>query len=183
MKKKFFQQQTPSAKHSERFIKSFPVNLPVEKIDLHKWITEMNDVDYRSYSTAHKAIGSYIRDNKFYMTNVENIGIDTIVQNYELKNYTANSIQLYSAKSKAYIMRWIPVTVGVPWELYVQPVSSTSSLMICLIGVDYPNILIRVAAWINGLGGLFLRKHLRKEGKAFAMDIEIKFKQTEAVSA
>lgn len=176
MKKTFFQQQTPSAKNSLRFSQSFPVNVPVEKIDLYKWITEMNDQDYRSYSTAHKAIGSYTRGDRFYMTNVENIGTDTVIQNYELKSHAPNSIQLYSAKSKAYIMRWFPVTVGVPWEIYVQPVSSTSSRLICLIGVDYPSLLLRIAAWINGLGGFFLRRHLRIEGKAFAIDVERKFK-------
>jgi hypothetical protein len=176
MKKKFFQQQTPSAKNSVRFIQNFPVNVPIEKIDLYKWITEMNDVDYPSYSTAHKAIGSYTRDNRFYMTNVENIGTETLVQKYELKNHAPNSIQLYSPQSRAYILRWFPVTVGVPWELYVQPVSATSSRVICLIGVDYPNFLLRLAAWFIGLGGFFLRNHLKKEGKSFAMDIERKFK-------
>ena len=176
MKKKFFQQQTPTAKHSVRFIQSFPVNVPVEKIDLGKWITGMTDADYTSYSTAHKAIGSFIRENVFYMTNVENIGTETLIQHYELKSHAANSIQLYSAKSRAYILRWFPVTVGVPWELYVQPVSATSSRLICLIGVDYPNPLLKIAAWFIGLGGFFLRKHLSKEGKAFARDVEEKFK-------
>ena len=176
MKKTFFQQQTPSAKYSERFVQDFPINIPIEKIDLHKWFIEMNDIDYRSYSPAHKAIGSYFRNGKFFMTNVENIGMDSVIQNYELKSHAANSIQMYSAKSKVYIWRWFPVTVGVPWEMYVQPVSSTSCRFICMIGVDYPNAFLRIANWFNGLGGLFLRKHLKKEGKAFALDIEQKFK-------
>ena len=175
MKKKFFSQQTPNSKNSVRFTQSFPVNLPMEKIDLHQWITQMNDLDYRSYSTAHKAVGSYIRDEKFFMTNVENIGLDTIIQNYELKASASNHIRLYSAKSRAFIMRWFPVTVGVPWEIYIQPISSTSSRLICMIGVDYPGTLLKFAAWINGLGGFFLRKHLRIEGKAFALDVERKF--------
>lgn len=176
MKNKFFQQQTPSAKYSERFTQSFPINIPMEKIDLHKWFIEMNDVDYRSYSPAHKAVGSYFRNGKFFMTNVENIGMDSIVQNYELKKHAVNSVQMYSEKSKVYIWRWFPVTVSVPWEMYIQPVSSTSCRFICMIGVDYPNVFLRIANWVNGLGGLFLRKHLAKEGKAFALDIERKFK-------
>ena len=177
MKKKFFQQQTPSVKYSERFTRSFPLNLPMDQIDLHKWFREMNDADYRSYSPAHKAIGSYSRNGNFFMTNVENIGMDSIIQNYELKSYSANSVRMYSEKSKVYIWRWFPVTVSVPWEMYIQPVSSTSSRFICMIGVDYPNVFLRIANWFNGLGGLFLRKHLKKEGKAFALDIEQKFRQ------
>jgi hypothetical protein len=40
----------------------------------------------------------------------------------------------------------------------------------------HPNLFLKVAAWLNGLGGMFLKKHLRKEGKAFARDIKQKFK-------
>jgi hypothetical protein len=177
MTKKFFQQQTPAAANSVRFFESFLINLPIEQIDLYQWFKNMNDVDYRSYSPAHKAIGSYVRDNKFFMTNVENIGMDTIIQNYEVITHAPNRVQLYSAKSKAYIWRWVPVTVGVPWEFYLQPVSPTSCRFICMIGVNYPNKFIQVLAWLNGLGGLFLSKHLKKEGEAFAKDIEIKFKK------
>ena len=171
---------SPSAqapfKKGVRFIESFAINLPIEKIDLHQWFINMNDLDYRSYSSAHKAIGSYIREGRFYMTNVENVGIDTIIQNYELKSHSATRVKLYSPRSKAYIMRWAPVFVGVPWELSVSRVSATTSSLTCMIGVDYPNVMIRIAAWVNGLGGLFLRQHLRKETKNFALDIERKFK-------
>ena len=162
-------------KEGVRFVETFPINLPIEKIDLHQWFISMNDLDYRSYSTAHQAIGSYLRDGRFYMTNVENVGTDTIIQNYELKSYSADSVKLYSLRSKAYILRWIPVFVGVPWELSVKRVSATRSSLTCMIGVDYPNLLSRVAAWVNGLGGLFLRQHLKKETKSFALDIQRKF--------
>lgn len=176
MKKKFFQQQTPPAKHSVRYTVSFPVNVPLEKIDLSKWIKEMSDSDYTSYSSAHKAIGSFTVGDRFYMTNVENIGTETLIQHYELISQAPNSIQLYSSKTRAYIMRWFPVTVGVPWELYLQPVSANSSRLICMIGVDYPGPILKIAAWFIGLGGFFLRRHLNKEGRAFAKDVEEKFK-------
>ncbi|KIC95428.1 hypothetical protein [Flavihumibacter solisilvae] len=162
-------------KYSSRYIQDFEVNVPVDNIDLYKWITGMTDADYASYSPAHKAMGSFTNEGVFYMTNVENIGTETIVQNYQLVTHAANRVQLYSARSTAYIMRWFPVKVGVPWQLYVQPVSATSSRLICLIGVDYPNPVLRIAAWFGGLGGFFLRKHLNREGRAFALDIEQKF--------
>jgi hypothetical protein len=176
MTTKFFQQKTPATKHSSRYIQSFPINVPVEKIDLYEWITTMTDGDYASYSTAHKAMGSFRKDNSFYMKNVENVGIDTVVQNYELRYHAANHIQLYSPNSKAYIMRWFPATVGVPWELYIQPVSATSSRLVCLIGIDLPGSVLKTASWFSSFGGLFLKKHLHKEGKAFAQDIEEKFR-------
>jgi hypothetical protein len=176
MTKKLFQQKTPAAKYNSRYVQSFAVNLPVEKIDLYQWITGMTDADYTTYSKAHKAMGSYHKDNTFYMKNVENIGIEMVVQRYELKYHAPNHVQFYSSESTVYIMRWFPATVGVPWELYVQPVSATSSRLVCLIGVDYPGPVLKIAAWFSGLGGLFLRRHLSKEGRTFARDIERKFK-------
>lgn len=175
MTTRFYQQKTPATKYNARYIQSFPVNLPIEKIDLYQWITGMTDADYASYSPAHKAMSSFNKDNVFYMKNVENVGIETVVQHYELKYHAANHVQLYSPNSKAYIMRWFPATVAVPWELYIQPVSTTSSRLICLIGVDFPSFGLKAASWFSSLGGLFLKRHLNKEGKAFAQDIEKKF--------
>ena len=176
MTENFPQQRTPGTKYNERYIQSFPLNISAEKIDLYKWVLEMTDSDYASYSPAHKAMASFIKANVFYMKNVENIGTDTLIQHYELRYHSPNHIQFYSPKSKAYMMRWFPVTVGVPWELYVEPVSTTSSRLVCMIGTDFPNLLLKIGASFSGLGGLFLKAHLSKEGEAFAKDIERKLK-------
>jgi hypothetical protein len=168
-------QKTLRTKYDARFIASFPINLAADQIDLYKWAVEMTDSNYTSYSPAHLAMDSHFEDGVLYMTNVENIGTDTIVQHYELKYHAPNHVQFYSPRSVAYIMRWFPVTVGVPWEMQIRPVTPNTSELICLVGADYPNLLVREAAWFNGLGGTFLRKHLRKEGKAFAKHIEEKF--------
>jgi hypothetical protein len=175
MAQKVFELRTPESKSGSRYIESFHINLPVEKIDVYKWVRGMTDDDYTSYSTAHKAMGSFIKDNVFYMKNVEHIGIETLVQHYELKYHAANHVQFYSPKSRAYIMRWFPATVGVPWELYLQPVSAKSSRLICMIGVDFPGFALKMASWFSSFGGLFLRNHLNQEGKAFVLDIEDKF--------
>ena len=168
-------QKSADTKYGVRYVESFLVNLPAEQINLYKWITEMTEPDYKSYSTAHVAMNSYLKDGVLFMTNVENIGTDMVVQHYELKNHSSHHVQLYSAKSDAYIIRWFPVVVGVPWEMQIVPVSMNTCELICLVGADYPNLFIKTAAWINGLGGTFLSKHLTKEGKAFAKDIEQKF--------
>lgn len=176
MKAKLPNQKSSDTKYSARFIECFAINLPAEQIDLYKWIAEMTESDYKSYSPAHLAMNSHIKDGVLFMTNVETIGTDMVVQHYELKKHTAKHIQLYSARTDAYIMRWILVVVGVPWEMQIMPTSKDTCELICLVGADYPNAIIKVAAWLNGLGGLFLRKHLTREGKAFAKDIEEKFK-------
>ena len=136
----------------------------------------MTNADYVSYSKAHQAMGSYHEGKIFHMTNVENIGIETLVQRYELKYHAPNHIQFYSPASRAFIMRWFPAKVGVPWEMYVEPVTERSSTLYCLIGVDYPGPILKIAAWFSSLGGLFLKRHLRREGTSFARDLELKFK-------
>jgi len=178
MANNFLERKTQDTRHCARYVKSFPVNLPVKKIDLYHWVREMTDADYTSFSTAHKAMCSFVKGNVFYMKNVENIGIETLIQHYELKYHAANHVQFYSPRSKAYIMRWFPATIAVPWELYVRPSSATCSLLTCMIGVDFPGITLKTASWLSSFGGLFLRKHLDKECKAFALDIEQKFNRT-----
>ncbi len=168
---------SPDTKYGVRYVESFSISLPAEQIDLYKWIVEMTEPDYKSYSTAHVAMNSYFENGVLFMTNVENIGTDMVVQHYELKNHSAQHVQLYSAKSEAFIMRWFRVIVGVPWEMQIIPKSSDTCELICLVGADYPNLFIKTAAWLNGLGGTFLSKHLSKEGKAFANDIERKFRR------
>lgn len=168
-------QKTAATKYNVRFVESFPINLPAKQVDLYKWIIEMTEPDYRSYSPAHLAMNSYFKNGELFMTNVEAIGVDMVIQHYQLKYHAINHVQLYSARSEANIMRWIRVIAGVPWEMQIKTVSDNSCELVCLVGADYPNLFIQVAAWFNGFGGRFIKKHLIKEGKAFAKDIETKF--------
>lgn len=175
MKELLKNQKSPHKKYSIKYVASFPINLPAEQIDLHKWIIEMTESDYRSYSPVHIAMNSYLKDGELFMTNVENVGTDMVVQHYKLEYNSAQHIQLYSPKTEAYVMRWIPAVVGVPWELRINALSKNTCELVCLVGTDYPTLFLKVASWFNGLGGTFLRMHLRKENKAFAKDIEKKF--------
>jgi len=122
--KKVMEDVSIKARNVVRFTQTFAVNLPVEKIDLYKWITEITPAGYESYSKSHKAMGSGFKDGLFYMVNVENIGFDTLVQHYELKSHTPSVVKFYRAKTKAYIMRWFPLRIGVPWEMQVSATSA-----------------------------------------------------------
>jgi hypothetical protein len=72
-------------------------------------------------------------------------------------------------------MRWFPAKVGVPWEIRINATSANTSVLICLIGADFPSLFLKIAAWLNGLDGTFLKRHLKEEVEAFAKDIERKF--------
>lgn len=158
-----------------RMTKKFKMQIAADNVDLYKWVTEMTPAEYESFSKGHKAMGSYFEDGKFHMVNVENMGNEMIVQHYQLKEHTKDHLRFYSDKTKAYIMRWFPAVVGVPWELTVTPIDKHSCEFTCTIGADFPSRVLAIAAWINGCGGFFMRKHLADEGWKFAKDIEKKF--------
>lgn len=159
-----------------RVTKFFEISLPKEKIDLYRWVTEMTDADYASYAHGHKAMGSYFKDGRFFMANVEMIGNEMIVQNYALQEHQPDLVKFYSQRTKAYILRWFPAVVGVPWEMGVRANGPDRCVLFCTIGADFPNLIVAIGAFFNGLGGLFLRRHLKEEGEAFARDIERKFR-------
>ena len=94
MKARLTNQKSPHTKYGVRYVESMSINLPAEQIDLYKWIVEMTESDYRSYSPAHFAMNSYFKNEVLFMTNVENIGTDMVVQHYEVKYYSAEHIRL-----------------------------------------------------------------------------------------
>lgn len=153
---------------------TFPVELPIDRIDMYRWATEMTSDDYASYAPAHKAMGSFFHDSRFFMVNVECIATDMLIQHYELVDHSESHLRFYSARTEGYLFRWIPVSFAVPWEMTLRPVSSRSSELTCTIGVEFPSALLRVIAWV-GAARFFMRRHLALEGAAFARDIERKF--------
>lgn len=158
-----------------RMTKKFKMQIAAGNVNLYKWVTEMTPAEYESFSKGHKAMGSYFEDGEFYMVNVENMGNEMIVQHYQLKEHTEDHLRFYSDRTEAYICRWIPAIVGVPWEMKITPIDNHSCELSCTIGADFPSRLLAFAAWINGIGGFFMRKHLADEGEKFAKDIEKKF--------
>jgi hypothetical protein len=158
----------------------FEISLPKEEIDLYRWVTEMTDADYVSYTRGHKAMGSYFKDGRFFMANVEMIGNEMVVQNYVLQEHRPDRVRFYSERTRAYILRWFPAVVGVPWEMSLRAKGTDRCDLVCTIGADFPNRMVAIGAFINGLGGLFMRRHLREEGEAFARDIERKFRKVPA---
>lgn len=174
MEKKLIDQKTVDTQNSAKEMQSFPVNVPVEKVDMNKWVSEMTDADYVSYSRAHKMMSSFSKDGVLYMKNLENIGLNSLIQRYELKHRSPSHVQFYSSNTTAYVMRWFPAQVSVAWEMQVNKVSDDTCDLTCLVGIDFPGALLK-AAWASGLGAYFLERHLNEEGENFAKDLEKKF--------
>ena len=158
-----------------RLSHSVDMAIPANAVDLYRWLTEMTPAEYETYSRAHRAMGSWFEDDEFHMVNVEMIGNEMIKQHYILKEHRPDRISLYSQATKAYVLRWFPATVGVPWIVEVKAIDDQRSRLTCTIGADFPNLGVRLGAWFNGFGGYFLHRHLIEESKHFARDIERKF--------
>ena len=158
-----------------RLSRTFPIDLPLARIDMYRWVTEMTQPDYEAYSTAHKAMGSGFRQGVFFMVNVELIGTDMLQQHYQLLEHSASHVKFYSPATRGYIYRWVPVTFGVPWEMTLRETSAETCELHCVIGADFSARWLFAAAWLNSLGFYFLRRHLADEGVAFARDLERKF--------
>ena len=161
-----------------RVSNTFAVYIPIEKVDMYKWVTEMSPEEYETFAPAHKAMGSGFHGGEFHEVNVECIGTDMLVQHYKLVKHSKSHVRFYSLDTKAYLYRWIPVTFGVPWEMSLRSVSPEACELSCTIGADFRSRMLAVAAWINGLGFLFVKRHLAVEGAAFARSIERKFAAT-----
>ena len=99
----------------------FPVGLPIDQIDMYRWVTEMTPAEYETFSTAHQAMGSGFRGPEFFMVNVELIGTDMLVQHYQLMEHSRSHVKFYSPRTRGLIYRWLPVVFGVPWEMTVRP--------------------------------------------------------------
>ena len=158
-----------------KFTRTFGVNLPIGQCDIYKWVTEMSPEEYETFAPAHRAMGSYSRGGEFYEVNVECIGTDMLVQHYKLVEHSKSHVKFYSPNTKAYLYRWLPVTFGVPWEMSLRSVSPDACELSCTIGADFRSRLLAIAAWVNGLGGYFIKRHLELEGAAFARSIQRKF--------
>ena len=105
----------------------------------------------------------------------QKVFVVALVHHYRLLERRADHLRLYSKDSKAYVMRWFPATVGVPWELEIRSTGPSSCELSCTIGVDFPNAMVKIGGLVNGFGGLFVRRHLAEETVNFARDIERKF--------
>lgn len=155
----------------EKFTFQGNINLPVEQIDLHDWLINITENDYKSFSKAHRAFGLTKIDGVEGMINVESIGGNLLVQHYKIQERQNHLLTLYSQKSDAYLFHLVKVAVGVEWKMSVKKKDGASSVFSCEIGVAYPNKLLKIASFLVA-GRYFLRKHINEERPLFAKSIE-----------
>lgn len=161
-------------KHMKNFYYEQEINVPVDNIDVYKWLRELTDIEYQSFSKGHKAMG-HLNEGEFGgMINVEIVGGLLLVQHYSIKDKSKSHVNSYSDKSRAYLMGIIPIKVEVSWSLSVLAVSNQKSKFVCEVGVLIPS---KILSFISSpVISFSLKRHLKEEGALFAKDIEKKFR-------
>ena len=161
-------------KRMKNFYYEQEINVPVDSIDVYKWLRELTDIEYQSFSKGHQAMG-HLNEGEFGgMINVEIVGGILLVQHYSIKDKSKSHINSYSDQSRAYLMGIIPIKFEVSWSLSVLAVSNQKSKFVCEIGVLIPS---KILSFISSpVISFSLKRHLMEEGALFAKDIEKKFR-------
>ena len=161
-------------KRMKNFYYEQEINVPVDSIDVYKWLRELTDIEYQSFSKGHKAMG-HLNEGEFGgMINVEIVGGLLLVQHYSIKDKSKSHVYSYSDQSRAYLMGIIPIKVEVSWSLSVLAVSNQKSKFVCEVGVLIPS---KILSFISSpVISFSLKRHLKEEGALFAKDIEKKFR-------
>lgn len=149
------------------------INLPYEKIDLKKWFYEMTDSDYRSFSSAHLAMGiSSLPGGESVFINLEKSGKTILLHHYVPDVSKKNQVRVISEKSNAFSGSRTFV-IRVIWELTITPVTSSTSRLTNHVTVATES---KIVAWIGKrTGSKATDMHNREECILFARDIENKF--------
>jgi len=157
------------------FTHTVPVPAAADTLDLAGWIFGMTDEEYRACAEGHYAMGIVGAEKRLGVVNVEQIAGTLIIQHYSTVVAERNHVRFESGASEAFLMRTVPFTMRVWWNMTLMSARAASSELRCSIGFDAPN-------WVSAAGALvgnshFLRKHLVEETGGFARDIARKHGQ------
>jgi hypothetical protein len=155
-----------------KFVNDTTVPFTADQIDLPQWLFTMTDQEYQAVSPAHRALGTFIADGVRGMVNVEVMGGALVIQHYREVQATKSRVEMYSARSRAYLMHVIPVSMEVRWTMSVTPRTADTSTFLCSVEVVPP-------AWLRSLMGVIgirraVRKHVEQETEAYAADLSRK---------
>lgn len=151
------------------------INVALDSIDMYKWLRELTDVEYQSFSKGHIAMGHLNTGELGGMVNTEKVGSNILIQHYKIIKKSDSFVDLYSSKTKVLIFHLIPAKLEVYWTVKVVALSEQKSKFICEVRVRYPSRVLKFLSASIG-SPYFVQRHVEEEGALFAADIEKKFK-------
>ena len=155
------------------FTHSVPLPVAADSIDLADWIVHLTDEEYRACAKAHHAMGVIGGDRRLGLINVEQIAGTMIVQHYYTEVAEGGHVRFVSEASEGFLLRSVPFTMRVWWDMAVLAAGPGGSQLRCAIGYDAPN-------WVTAAGAVvrrdhFVHEHLIEETGGFARDIARKY--------
>jgi hypothetical protein len=154
------------------------IPFPASEIDLGEWLFTMSDEEYQKTARQHRALGVFREAGVRGMINVEVAGHALLVQHYHEVKSTRESVEMHSAKSRAYLFHLWPVTVQVRWRMTVRPLDGERTTFSCTVEPKMPG-LINVMAILTGVTAA-IRRHTHEETIGFAADISRKLKTSQS---
>ena len=148
------------------------LDAPDDEIDLERWLFELSDADYQACARGHRAAGSYTDEHGRGTINVESIGGNLIIQHYRAARTGPSYVEMYSPRSRVYLLHVIPVTASVRWTLTATPVTGSTSELTCTVDVTLRPVLSMLGRLMAS--GTFLKRHVEEETSGFAADISHK---------
>jgi hypothetical protein len=155
-----------------KFTNDATVTFPADEIDLPKWLFTITDEEYQAVSPAHRALGTFSADGERGMVNVEVMGGALVIQHYREVQATKSHVEMYSARSRAYLMHVLPVSMAARWTMSVTPRSAETSTFSCTVEV-VPPAALRSLMGVMGIRRA-VRKHVEQETASYAADLSRK---------
>ncbi len=155
-----------------KFTKDATVPVAADQIDLSKWLFTMTDQEYQATAAGHLALGTFSADGVRGMVNVESMGGVLLIQHYREVQATKSHLEIYSERSRAYLMHVLPVSVEVRWTMSIAPRTGDTSAFSCTVETVLPPAL-RSPARLMGIGRA-VRKHVEEEAAGYAADLSRK---------
>jgi hypothetical protein len=152
-----------------KFTKDATVPVAADQIDLSKWLFTMTDEEYQAVASAHRALGTFVADGVRGMVNVEVMGGVLLIQHYREVQATKSHVEMYSERSRAYLMHVLPVSMEVRWVMSIAPLTDGTSTFSCTVEAVLPAAL---RSFVGVLGiRRAVRKHVEEEAAGFAADL------------
>jgi hypothetical protein len=166
---------------TQTFTQQASINIPASLLDLPRWLFGMTDSEYQATARGHRALGTWARDGRRGMINVEAMGGNLLVQHYTEESGTPSQVVLDSPRSELYLMYLVRFRVGVRWVMSVTPDGASTSKFQCTVQITIPR-------WLRVLGTLTatshsIRAHVDEETHGYARDLAWSTVRQEAAAA
>lgn len=155
-----------------KFTAESTIDAPADQIDLENWLFTLSDEEYQACARGHRAAGAFNERGVRGTVNIENIGGTLMIQHYRQVSADAGRVEMFSTRSRAYILHLVPAHISVRWTMTATPRTADTTTFSCTVETQMPRVLRLLAATI--FVPYFLRKHVDEETPLFAADISRK---------